>query len=220
MHIAIIGSGIAGNAAAWALATGSRHSITIYEKDGRIGGHSATVDVDYDGARIPVDTGFIVYNELNYPNLTRLFAHLDVPTKASDMGFAVSSMDGGLEWAGRSTAMLDGLFARRRNLVSFAHLNMIREMFRFNKTAIADHEAGRLTGESLGAYLDRGRYSKRFREEYLVPMGAAIWSMPPGTCWISRSTASSPSSTTIACCIGTGRSGARLRAAAANTSRS
>ncbi len=179
MHIAIIGAGIAGNAAAWALATGSRHSIVVYEKSDRIGGHSATVDIDYGGRPVSVDTGFIVYNELNYPNLTKLFAHLGVATEASDMGFSVSSRNGDLEWAGRSTGLLDGLFARRRNLVSPAHLNMIREMFRFNKAATSDHAAGRLTNESIGAYLDRGGYSQRFREEYLVPMGAAIWSMPP-----------------------------------------
>lgn len=179
MHIAIIGAGIAGNAAAWALATGSRHSIVVYEAENRLGGHSATVDIDYDGVTIPVDTGFIVYNELNYPNLTRLFAHLDVRTQPSDMGFSVSSRKGALEWAGRATGMLDGLFARRRNIVSFAHLNMIREMFRFNKAALVDHARGALEGESIGSYLDRGGYSQRFREEYLVPMGAAIWSMPP-----------------------------------------
>ncbi len=179
MRIAVIGTGIAGNAAAWALSTGSDHDITVYEKDSRIGGHSATMDVDYDGVTIPVDTGFIVFNELNYPNLVALFAHLDVATEASDMGFAVSSNNGSMEWAGRTSGILDGLFARRRNIVSFAHLNMIREMFRFNKSALDDRAAGRLTSESIGTYLDRGGYSKRFRDEYLVPMGAAIWSMPP-----------------------------------------
>ncbi len=179
MRIAVIGTGIAGNAAAWALSTGSSHEVTVYEKDSRTGGHSATIDIDYDGSPISVDTGFIVFNELNYPNLVALFAHLGVATEASDMGFAVSSNNGSLEWAGRTTGILDGLFARRRNIVSFAHLKMIREMFRFNKSALEDRAAGRLTSESIGAYLDRGNYSRRFREEYLVPMGAAIWSMPP-----------------------------------------
>lgn len=181
MRIAVIGSGIAGNAAAWALSTGSDHSVTVYEKDSRIGGHSATVDVDYDGSRIAVDTGFIVFNELNYPNLVQLFAHLGVDTEASDMGFSVSSRNGSLEWAGRTSGILDGLFARRRNIVSLAHINMIREMFRFNKSALADRAAGRLTNESIGSYLERGGYSRRFREEYLIPMGAAIWSMPPNS---------------------------------------
>ena len=179
MRIAVIGAGIAGNAAAWALANGSSHQITVYEQEQRIGGHSATVDVDYDGTSIAVDTGFIVYNELNYPNLTQLFDHLGVETEASDMGFSVSSRNGAMEWAGRPTGFLNGIFARRRNIVSLPHLNMIREMFRFNKSALEDRAAGRLTSESIGAYLDRGQYSRRFREEYLVPMGAAIWSMPP-----------------------------------------
>ncbi len=181
MKIAIVGTGIAGNAAAWALTVGSGNEVTVYERDSRVGGHSATVNVDYDGTNVTVDTGFIVYNELNYPNLVRLFAHLGVATEASDMGFSVSSRNGKMEWAGRPTGVLDGLFARRRNLVSPAHLNMIREMLRFNRSAIADRMAGRLTTESIGSYLARGNYSRRFREEYLVPMGAAIWSMPPET---------------------------------------
>ena len=179
MRIAVIGAGIAGNAAAWAPANGSSHQVTVYEQEQRVGGHSATVDVDYEGTSIAVDTGFIVYNELNYPNLTQLFSYLGVETEASDMGFSVSSRNGAMEWAGRPTAILNGIFARRRNIVSLPHLNMIREMFRFNKSALEDRAAGRLTSESIGAYLDRGQYSRRFREEYLVPMGAAIWSMPP-----------------------------------------
>ncbi len=179
MRIAVIGSGIAGNAAAWALAGGSPHEIVVYEKEARPGGHSATVDIDYDGVTIPVDTGFIVYNELNYPNLTALFAHLRVPTQGSGMGFSVSARGGQREWAGRGENMLDGLFARRRNIVSYAHFTMIREMFRFNKAAVADYHAGRLGGATIGAYLDKGGYSARFRDDYLAPMGAAIWSMPP-----------------------------------------
>lgn len=179
MRIAVIGSGIAGNAAAWALSTGSGHEVTVYEKDSRTGGHSATVEIDYDGTPLAVDTGFIVYNELNYPNLVQLFEHLGVTTEASNMGFSVSSRNGALEWAGRTSGILDGLFARRRNIVSLAHLNMIREMLRFNRSALEDRAAGRLTSESIGSYLERGRYSQRFRDEYLIPMGAAIWSMPP-----------------------------------------
>jgi predicted NAD/FAD-binding protein len=178
MRIAVIGSGIAGNAAAWALATRSPHEIVLYEKDSRPGGHSATVDIDHGGASIAVDTGFIVYNELNYPNLTALFAHLNVPTQGSDMGFAVSADGGRREWAGRGDGMIDGLFARRRNIVSFSHYKMIAEMFRFNKAAVADHHANRLGGKTIGEYLAAGNYSPTFRDEYLVPMGAAIWSMP------------------------------------------
>jgi len=94
MRVAVVGSGIAGNSAAWALASGSPHEIVVYESGPRAGGHSATIDIDYDGTPMAVDTGFIVYNELNYPNLTALFAHLDVATQKSDMGFSVSA-DGG-----------------------------------------------------------------------------------------------------------------------------
>jgi predicted NAD/FAD-binding protein len=179
MRIAVIGSGIAGNSAAWALATGSQHEVVVYEREARAGGHSATVDIDYDGTPLSVDTGFIVYNELNYPNLTSLFAHLGVETQASDMGFSVSAEGGRREWAGRTEAMIDGLFARRRNIVSLAHYRMIREMFRFNRQATADHHGNRLGGLTIGEYLDKGGYSAGFRDDYLVPMGAAIWSMPP-----------------------------------------
>lgn len=179
MRIAVIGSGIAGNAAAWALATGSSHQIVVYEKDARLGGHSATVAIDYDGVTIPVDTGFIVYNELNYPNLVALFRHLGVPTQGSDMGFSVSAKGGRKEWAGRTDAMFDGLFASRRNIVSLSHYRMLGEMFRFNREAVADHHANRLGGMTIGEYLAKGRYSTTFRDDYLAPMGAAIWSMPP-----------------------------------------
>src|SRR3954452_17075328 len=110
MRIAIIGSGIAGNAAAYALSTSTAHEVTVYEQDERLGGHSATVDIDYDGARMAVDTGFIVYNEMNYPNLTALFARLGVTTQESDMSFAVSRRGGRFEWCGRTTRVVDGLF--------------------------------------------------------------------------------------------------------------
>src|SRR5215510_4551716 len=108
MRIAVIGSGIAGNAAAWALATTTRHDVTLYERDGRLGGHSATVDVDYDGTPVAVDTGFIVYNELNYPNLTALLNHFGIATQASDMSFSVTARGGAFEWSGRTQGVLNG----------------------------------------------------------------------------------------------------------------
>jgi uncharacterized protein len=178
MRIAIIGSGIAGNAAAYALATGSQHAITIYEQADQPGGHSATVTIDYAGKSIAVDTGFIVYNTLNYPGLTRLFAHLGVVTQNSAMGFAISAREGAVEWAGRDKNMLDGLFARRRNLISPSHLSMLWDMLRFNKRAVQDRRNGIDPDLSLRAYLDKGHFSQAFRQNYLLPMGAAIWSMP------------------------------------------
>ncbi len=179
MRIAIVGTGIAGNAAAYALANGSDHRITVYEKEGRPGGHSATVDVFYEGETISVDTGFIVYNEMNYPNLTALFSHLGVETQDSDMSFALSVRGGRFEWCGRTHDVLNGLFAQRRNVFSLRYLGMLVEVGRFNKVARADRASGFMAGMTLAQYLDRRGFSKRFRDGYLVPMGAAIWSMSP-----------------------------------------
>jgi uncharacterized protein len=174
MKIAVIGSGISGNGAAWALS--GHHDVTVYERDSRPGGHSATVDIEYDGSRIAVDTGFIVYNELNYPDLTALFHHLGVATRETAMSFAVSAPAADVEWSGRD---LGTIFAQRRNLLRPAFVWMLREILRFNRQALADRAAGSLAGRSLGAYLDAGRYSTAMRTLYLEPMGAAIWSTPP-----------------------------------------
>jgi uncharacterized protein len=179
MQIAIIGTGIAGNAAAYGLSQGSGHEITLYERETRAGGHSATVDVDYDGRMISVDTGFIVYNELNYPQFTAMLAYLGVATHASDMSFAFSARQGAFEWSGRTTQVFDGLFAQRSNLASPGFLKMLLEVLRFNRLAVADRAAGRLAGLSLADYIALRRFSERFRDTYLVPMGAAIWSMSP-----------------------------------------
>ncbi|TYC50391.1 FAD-dependent oxidoreductase [Rhodobacterales bacterium] len=173
MRIAVIGSGISGNSAAWALS--ESHEVVLYEKRTRPGGHSATADIDYDGRKLSVDTGFIVYNELNYPNFTRLLDHLSVPNEASNMSFAVSANNGTLEWSGQN---LNTLFAQRSNLLSPRFLRMLRDIFRFNAKSVADLEAGTLRGETLGDYLDREGYSNAFVNDYLLAMGAAIWSTP------------------------------------------
>ncbi len=168
LKIAVVGTGIAGLSAAWLLS--QRHEVTVFEAEDRIGGHSHTVDAG--GA--PVDTGFIVYNEVTYPNLTALFAHLDVPTKASEMSFAVS-MDGGqLEYAGTNLA---GLFAQRSNLASPRFWSMLRDLVRFYRQAPSgvrnlDPSA------SLDDYLDSAGFGRAFREDHLYPMAAAIWSTP------------------------------------------
>jgi predicted NAD/FAD-binding protein len=117
MRIAVIGSGISGNSAAWAL--NSHHDVVLYEKRDRPGGHSATADIDYDGTPMSVDTGFIVYNELNYPNFTALLDHLGVATEISDMSFSLSADRGKLEWCGDG---LNAVFAQRKNIVFAAVL--------------------------------------------------------------------------------------------------
>ncbi len=179
MRVAVIGTGIAGNAAAYMLARAPHvTTLDVYEKEGRIGGHSATVDVDYDGRSIAVDTGFIVYNTLNYPLLTALFEHLDVETQESDMSFSVSIGNGAFEWIGRTHDVFSGLFAQRRNIVNPRYLGMLLEILRFQKAAQQDLRAGRLGGMTLGDYIAAGRYSDYFRDRYIVPMGAAIWSTP------------------------------------------
>jgi len=174
MHIAVIGSGIAGLSAAWLLS--GRHDVTLYEKEPRLGGHSNTVSVDYDGVPVDVDTGFIVYNEHTYPNLIELFRHLDVATEASDMSFGVSVDDGRLEYAGS----LRGLLAQPGNLASPRYWRMIADILRFFRGATELlREPG--PGPSLGEWLARERYGDGFVEDHLLPMGAAIWSCPVGT---------------------------------------
>lgn len=169
--IAVIGTGISGLSAAWLLAKG--HDVTVYEADGRVGGHSNTVDVEVGGRRIAVDTGFIVYNEPCYPNLTALFDHLGVETAATDMSFAVSIDRGRLEYAGSDLA---GLLAQPSNLVKPRFWSMIADLLRFYREAPRDLPT---MGEiSLGDYLEAHRYGRAFRDDHLYPMAAAVWSTP------------------------------------------
>ncbi len=174
MRIAVVGGGIAGNAAAWALDRAG-HEVVVYEKNDYPGGHSATVDIDHGGVEITVDTGFIVYNELNYPEMTALYRLLDVPTELSEMTFSVSIDRGRREWAGNT---MRSVFAQKRNMVSPTFLWMLREILRFNSQCLSDRDAGHLSGLSLGDYLTWRKFSQRFLTDYLVPMGAAIWSTP------------------------------------------
>ncbi len=173
LDVAVIGSGISGLAAAWLLA--SRHRVTLYEADARAGGHSNTVEVPGPGgAPLAVDTGFIVYNEAAYPNLTALFKHLGVATQATDMSFAVSLDQGELEYSGTG---LKGLFAQPSNLFSPRFWTMLRELVRFYREAPGD--AAEFGLMPLDNYLDLRGYSRALRDDHLYPMAAAIWSASP-----------------------------------------
>ena len=173
LRIAVIGAGVTGLAAAWLLS--SRHRVTLYEAGPKLGGHSNTVMVDCPEGRIPVDTGFIVYNELTYPNLIAMFEHIGVATKASDMSFAVSMDRGAVEYCGSG---LGGLFAQKRNVLNPRFWRMCADLVRFYRAAKADMRD--LSGLTLEAYLDEGHYSQAFRDLHLYPMAAAIWSTPAG----------------------------------------
>jgi len=179
MRVAVIGTGIAGNAATWTLS--KRYPVTVYDRELRPGGHSHTVTIDYDGTPLPVDIGFIVYNELNYPDLTALFAHLGVETVESCMSFAVTADAGRFEWKGggntwQETATV--LFAQPSNLLSLSYLSMLRDILTFNMRSVEDHAAGRLAGLTLGEYFGDRKFAPRLLTDYLAPMGAAIWSAP------------------------------------------
>jgi predicted NAD/FAD-binding protein len=172
MRIAIVGSGIAGLTAAWLLAR--RHEVVVFESESRIGGHTATVDVRLDGRDYAIDTGFIVYNDRTYPNFIRLLAELGVNSQPTDMTFSVSHDTAGLEYAGSN---LNTLFAQRANLLRPGYWRMLRDILRFNRESQQDLDENRLSpGMQLGDYLRAGGYSSEFRDWYLVPMGAAIWS--------------------------------------------
>jgi uncharacterized protein len=175
MRIAIIGSGISGLTAAHKLC--AEHDIAVFEANDYIGGHTRTVDVELEGRRWAVDTGFIVFNDWTYPDFTALMDELGVASQPSEMGFGVHCERTGLEYCGSSFGQL---FAQRRNLLRPAFWSMIRDILRFNREAPRLLEATGDTTE-LGKYLAQERYSRGFVEHYVVPMGAAIWSTDPAT---------------------------------------
>jgi predicted NAD/FAD-binding protein len=152
------------------------HEVTLFEADERAGGHAHTVTIQVDGETHAVDTGFIVYNERNYPILTRLFAELGVATRPSDMSFAMADDAEDIEWCGSS---LNAVFAQGRNLVRPAFLRMLADIVRFNRSARRLLREPENVGYTLEEFLARGHYSREFIEWYLVPMGAAIWSADP-----------------------------------------
>jgi uncharacterized protein len=177
MRIAIVGAGISGLAAAHLLAR--EHEITVFEADGRPGGHANTVRVDTEYETHHVDTGFIVFNDRNYPNFQRLLASLSVPSQPSDMSFGVS--DGrDFEYNGSSA---NGLFAKRAHLVTPWFHRMVADLVRFNREARALLRRAGGDGPSLGHWLDELRLSRPFVERLIVPQASAVWSADPGQMW-------------------------------------
>jgi uncharacterized protein len=172
VRIAIVGSGIAGNVVARRLCR--EHDIAVFEAAGHVGGHTHTHSIEHAGERHEIDTGFIVFNDWTYPNFVALLEELRVESQPSSMSFSVRNEASGLEYNGTS---LNGLFAQRRNLLRPSFHRMLRDILRFNREAPAMLE--RDSGETLGGYLAAGGYSARFVGDYLVPMGAAIWSTNP-----------------------------------------
>lgn len=158
----------------------SETDVVLYEQEPRAGGHAHTIEIDYLGTPIAVDTGFIVYNQLNYPNLTALLDWAGVSTIASDMSFSLSSDGGAFEWCGRHTNPLGGLFAQWHNALRPGFYRFLLGIRAFQKRAISDATAGEIGAETLSDYLDRIGCPRRVRDDYVVPMGAAIWSMTPG----------------------------------------
>ncbi len=173
MRIAVVGSGISGLAAAWLLAR--EHDVTLYEASSYLGGHTNTVDVTLEGVTHPVDTGFLVFNDRTYPNLTALLHLLGVAVARSEMSFAVSLSDPRVEWSGTSLATL---FAQKSNLARRDFWGMVQDIVRFNRDAQRDLKDGFARSMALGAYLDQNGYGRPFRDWYLLPMAAAIWSCP------------------------------------------
>ncbi len=172
MRVAVIGTGISGLTAAWLLR--HRHSVTLYEAEHRAGGHTHTHRLTVDGQPVTVDTGFIVYNDRNYPTFTRLLHELGVPGRPTDMSFSVRHDASGMEYNGGSAR---GLLARPRNLLDPHFWSMLADILRFNR------QAPRLLrlhgpGPTLREYLAEARFGAAFAQRYLLPMSAAIWSVP------------------------------------------
>lgn len=170
-HVAVVGSGISGLAAAWLLSR--RHRVTLLERDGRLGGHTYTVVVDTAHGPQPLDTGFLVHNRATYPNLVRLFEEIGVETLPSDMSFSVSSSAGGFEYSSRGVG---GFFAHRKNLVAPGHYRLLADIIRFNRDAPRVFDVPGAESWTLADYLRGQNFGERFVSHYLAPMASAIWS--------------------------------------------
>jgi len=174
MRVAIVGSGIAGLGSAWLLSKAGA-AVTVYEANDYLGGHTHTVDVTLEGITAPVDTGFLVFNDRTYPHLVALFGELGVASVPSPMSFSVSVERAGVEWAGTDVA---SLFAQPRNTLRPAFWRMLADILRFNRATTALLREDRVRPVTLGEYLAVEGYSGPFRDWYLLPMAAAIWSAP------------------------------------------
>ena len=172
MKIAVIGSGISGLSAAYFLS--KKHKVDLFEKDDHFGGHSYTYDIKDNGKVISVDLGFIVFNELTYPNLINFFKELNIPFEKSNMSFSVSVKNSNVEYGGSS---LNSIFANKLNILNFKFLNMLKEIIIFYKTAPSLVKQD-LQEETLGKFLDKSKLSNYFVKYHIIPMVAAIWSMP------------------------------------------
>lgn len=173
-RLAIIGTGVAGLGCAHFLQR--EFDLTLFEQDGHVGGHSNTVTVREEGRELPVDTGFMVFNQVTYPHLTRLFRELEVPTKPTSMSFSVKHEATGIEYNGRD---MDTLFGQRRNLVSARYWRFLLKINRFNKETVEALEDPAFARMTLGEYAAHRGYGQDFLDLYIVPMGSAVWSTPP-----------------------------------------
>jgi len=173
MKIAIVGTGIAGMACGHFLQKNA--DIFFYEKNDYVGGHTNTITVDEDGQPVYIDTGFMVFNHVTYPHLTKLFADLNVPTFATSMSFSVQHLASKLEYCGSG---LNGLFAQRKNIFSAKHIRMLKQIARFNEEGIKILDDPNYANHSLAQYIKEKGFGEDMLWKYLIPMSSAVWSTP------------------------------------------
>ncbi|MBU1100795.1 MAG: FAD-dependent oxidoreductase [Bacteroidetes bacterium] len=173
-RLAIIGTGIAGMGAAYHLK--DHYDLTLFEKNNYVGGHTNTIKIDEDGANVFVDTGFMVFNKITYPNLTRLFEELNVEIKKTDMSFSVQHVPSKLEYNGSG---ISGLFSQRKNILNPSFIKMIIQINRFNQECLEVLDTDKFAGYTIQEYIDEKGYGNDFLMKYLVPMSSAVWSTPP-----------------------------------------
>ena len=171
LKIAVIGSGVSGLGSAFILS--GKHRVYLFEKDKKFGGHSNTITINKEEHQFKVDTGFIVYNDNNYPNFSKLLSHLNISSKWSDMSLGFSFNDRNFEYACDN---LDKLFAQRKNLLNYNYIHCLLQLLRFNKEAPSQLRRGHLDGINLKEFLTKFKYSKFFTDHLILPMAGAIWS--------------------------------------------